>query len=209
MTTAQFKMIGAFRSPVVIVTALLVLSICVAQTRKAAATKRVELLDGATGLSFVPPPGLAAMSDESIASVFQAEPGKQPKFAFTDKAQQVFVAISHFGDNASEDQLVELKQFLEQHVDKTYANREWLERNWLTINSKRWFRLKFRVVGGTKDVVNDYYVTDWLGQYILFNFSSMAEVYEAHRADLELSARTIRLSMVAEIAPVRTITRKP
>jgi hypothetical protein len=158
--------------------------------------KRVELMDGSIGFSFVLPAGLSAMSKEAIASVYDPNSATTPKFAFSDQHQDVFVSVGDFGSNATPVELPEIKKAMEAHAEKTYQHLDWLERGWVTINGKKWFRLKFRVAGGTRDIFNDYYVTDWVGRYVLFNFSSSAAQYEARRIDLEKSAKTILLSMV-------------
>ena len=158
--------------------------------------KRVELIDGSIGFSFVPPSGLSAMSKEAIASVYDPNSATAPKFAFYDQHQEVFVSVGDFGSNATPVELLEIKKAMEAHAEKTYQHLDWLERSWVTINGKKWFRLRFRVGGGTQEIFNDYYVTDWVGRYVLFNFSSSATQYAARRRDLEKSAKTILLSMV-------------
>ncbi|HYX29661.1 MAG TPA: hypothetical protein VE863_13930 [Pyrinomonadaceae bacterium] len=185
---------------------LVLLLILIGHGSSTAQTRRVELIDGSIGFSFVPPSGLAAMSRESMASVYD-QSAIPPKFAFSDKDKKVFVSISAYGQNANEDELVRMKKSMETHAEKTYQKLSWLERDWVTINGHKWFRLKFRVVGGTHDVVNDFYVTDWAGSYVLFNFNAESVKYDAFKSELEASARTIMLTLVA-VPPIRTTIPK-
>jgi hypothetical protein len=70
-------------------------------------------------------------------------------------------------------------------------------------NGIKWLNLRYTQNAGGRAVTNDAYMTDWAGHIVLFDFLAPASKFEAIRASLEASAKSVGLSIMVN-APVET-----
>ncbi|HEY0430712.1 MAG TPA: hypothetical protein VGC61_02805 [Pyrinomonadaceae bacterium] len=66
---------------------------------------------------------------------------------------------------------------------------------------------RFKEASPNLELINDYFVTDWAGQYVLINFSSPTAKYEGYKSAVERSARSVQFGLVAESIELNSKTR--
>jgi hypothetical protein len=157
--------------------------------------KPVDLEAGSVGISFVPPTGLQPFSEQKTALI--REKGIPAKFIFSDPQSDVTVVINTFGSNASEKGLSEVADQIKAGAQKQNTRVELLKQDFITINSQKWLRLSFKGSASDGELIDTYFVTDWAGEYVLFDFSSTAAKYDNYKGAFERSARSIRLGFIA------------
>jgi len=64
------------------------------------------------------------------------------------------------------------------------------------MNGKKWLRLSLKEGTGEDALIDTYFVTDWVGQYVLLNFTATVAKYESHQSAFEQSAKSIRLTLI-------------
>ena len=160
---------------------------------------RVEVRDGFLAISFVPPPGVAAAPPEELEALHKM--GRRVKFMFRDAGADMTVSVNTFGEDATAATVAEIVKTMVAELRRRHPRGTVLTRGPVTIKGYKWLRLRHRTGPAADEEVNDYYLIDWAGKVVLFNFSTMVGGYESRRAALERSARTIELSILVE-APV-------
>lgn len=169
---------------------LLAVSIGAQETQAQETAERVQLRDGR--ISFVLPEGFKAMSKEDIAFKFGRNGAAYaPAFAYSNERQNVSVAVTFGGSGFRAEQLDELKKFLESHLERSIPVVEWIERELITRDGRRWIHLHLKAEAVDTDIVNDIYGTLFDGQLLMFNFNSTVAQYEKHKESLRRSAQTI------------------
>jgi hypothetical protein len=166
------------------------------QTRPQDVDQRVELTAGSIQIDLVLPAALQQLSSRKMALVHQQ--GVPAKFIFNDPASDVILAINTFGSNADENGLTQVIGEIKAAAAKHGADAGSLKSDLITMNGKRWLRLSFKEGAGAAELVNEYFVTDWMGEYVLFNFSLPAAQYESYKDSFERSARSVQLGLTAE-----------
>jgi len=167
-----------------------------AQARRQEVDQRVELSTGSIQINLVLPAGLQPLSERKLTLARQQ--GVPAKFIFNDTESDVILAINTFGSKADENGLTRIVDAIKARVVQRGADAASLTSDLITMNGKRWLRLSFKEGAGAAELVNEYFVTDWLGEYVLFNFSLPAARYEAYRNTFERSARSVQLGLTAE-----------
>lgn len=157
---------------------------------------RIELTAGNIEISLVLPAGLQPFSEERMALV--RENGIAAKFIFTDSRGDLIAAINTFGSGADEKRLPSVGDEIKASAEKQSAYVEWIARDLITMNGKKWLRLSFKEESRGIALINDYFVTDWIGEYVLFNFSSPVAKYEGYKSAVERSVRSVQLGLIAE-----------
>lgn len=158
--------------------------------------KRIDLTAGSIEISFVLPVGLQPFSEEKMALV--REKGIAAKFIFSDPQSDLIAAINTFGNGADEKGLSKVGDQIAAAAKKQSAHVGGLTRELITMNGKKWLRLSFKEESSGGELVNDYFVTDWVGEYVLFNFSSPTAKYESYKGVVERSAQSVQLGFIAE-----------
>jgi hypothetical protein len=167
-----------------------------AQARRQEVDQRVELSAGSIQIKLVLPAALQPLSERKMALARQQ--GVPAKFIFNDTESDVILAINTFGSKADANGLTKIVDAIKATVAQRGADAGSLTSDLLTMNGKRWLRLSFKEGTGPAELVNEYFVTDWLGEYVLFNFSLPSARYEGYRSTFERSARSVQLGMTAE-----------
>jgi len=150
---------------------------------------RAQFRDGR--ISFVPPAGFKAMSKEDITFKFGRSGAVQPEFAYSNERQNVSVAIGFVGSGLRAEQLDGLKKVLEADLERRLPGLEWIERELVTREGRRWLRLHLKSQAIDTGVVNDMYATIFDGQLLTFNFNSTVAQYDNYKESLRRSAQTI------------------
>jgi hypothetical protein len=152
--------------------------------------ERVELKEGR--ISFVLPAGFKAMSKEAIAFKFgRLGAEKAPKFVYSNERQTVSVAVDLLGSGLQNAPLDDLKKAFESVWERVIPGLEWIEREIITRDGRRWIHLRLKSAAVDTGVVNDIYATLFDGQLLTFNFNSTVGQYEKHKDSLLKSAQTI------------------
>jgi hypothetical protein len=169
--------------------------------------KRVDLAAGNIEISLVLPAELLPFSEEKMALI--REKGIAAKFVFSDSRGDLIAAINTFGRAADEKGLSKVGEQIIAAAEKQSAQVEWLANQLITMNGKKWLRMAFKDGPRPEDLINEYFVTDWIGEYVLLNFSSPAAKYDGYRAAVERSAQSIRLGLIASDIEVTKDAVKP
>jgi hypothetical protein len=164
-------------------------------TLAAAQDKQTDLEAGSVAINFVLPAGLQPLSEQKMALV--REKGVAAKFIFSDPQSDVMLAINTFGYNATEKGLSDVGDSIIAGAEQQNPQVELLKRDMITMNGRRWLRLSFKEKGGAVDLIDTYFVTDWAGQYVLFNYSATSTKYENYKSAFERSAQSIQLGLIA------------
>ncbi|HYO62899.1 MAG TPA: hypothetical protein VER08_04505 [Pyrinomonadaceae bacterium] len=172
---------------------------CAASHAGQAEKGRIEVRDGFLAISFVPPPGVGPAPREELELLQKM--GRRVKFMFRDAEADMTVSVNTFGEDATAEEVAGIVKAMEAELKKRHPQGVFLARGPVKINGYKWLRLRHRTGPAADEEVNDYYLIDWAGKVVLFNFSTMVGGYERRRAALERSARTIQLMVMVE-APV-------
>lgn len=156
---------------------------------------RTELAAASISISVVLPPGLQPFSEQQMALVRQN--GVPAKFVFSDPKSDVMLVVNTFGSNADEKGLPEVAEQIKAAAEKQSPHFERFERDFITMDGKKWLRLSYKEGTGDDELIDTYYVTDWAGEYVLFNFSSTVAKYESYKSAFERSAQSVRLGFIA------------
>jgi hypothetical protein len=180
------------RSSLVFVLVLLAVLSGVEAHAQQTTEERVQLRDGR--VSFVLPAGFKAMSKEDINFKFGRNgPAYAPEFAYSNERQNVSVAVGFNGSGLQAAQLDELKKFFEAQLERSIPGVEWIEREIITRDGRRWIHLHLKAAAVDTGVINDMYATVFEGQLLLFNFNSTIAQYENYKESLRKSAQSITL----------------
>lgn len=158
--------------------------------------RRIDLTTGTIEISLVLPSEFQPFSEQKMSLV--RENGVAAKFVFSDTLVDVIAAINTFGSNANEKGLSQVAEQIKADVEKRYPQGEWLQFGLITMNGKKWLRLSFQDGSSSDAMINDSFVTDWIGEYVLFNFSATLAKYGCYKNTFERSARSVRLGLIAE-----------
>lgn len=154
------------------------------------AEERVQLKDGR--VSFVLPAGFKPMSKEDINFKFGRNGAAYaPDFAYSNERQNVSVAVGFRGSGLEAAPLDELKQAMEAQLERSIPGVEWIEREIITRDGRRWIHLYLKAKAIDTGIVNDMYFTIFDGQLLLFNFNSTIAQYDSHKESLRRSAQSI------------------
>lgn len=156
----------------------------------------IDLEAGSIGISFVLPAGLQPFSEQKMALI--REKGIPAKFIYSDPQSNVTVVINTFGANANEKGLSEVADQIKAGAQKQNNHVEWLKQDFITINSQKWLRLSFKGSASDGELIDTYFITDWAGEYVLFDFSSTATKYDSYKSAFERSSQSIRLGFIAK-----------
>ena len=161
--------------------------------------KRIELRDGSHVISLVPPAGLEQFSGEKMAQV--REKGVAAKFAFGDPQGDVMLTINLIRDDDANDKgLLKVADRIKAGAQKN-RRVELFKRNFIKMNKEKWLRLTFKGTAGADSRVETYFVTDWIGHYVVFNYSSTVAKYETYKSEFERSARSIEFAIMVNTIP--------
>ncbi|HZH29832.1 MAG TPA: hypothetical protein VEY11_03640 [Pyrinomonadaceae bacterium] len=154
--------------------------------------ERVQLRDGR--VSFVPPAGFKPMSKEDINVKFGRKGEVHaPDYAYGNERQNVSVAVGFRGSGLQEALLDELKKIMVAQFESSIPGIEWIEREIITREGRRWLRLHFKAKAIDTGIINDMYFTIFDGQLLLFNFNSTIAQYENYKESLRRSAQSINV----------------
>ncbi len=174
-----------------------VIAILIAASAVNGQEQQVNLVAGSIGLSIVLPAGLKQLSREQMAAArAQHIPAK---FIFSDPKADLILAINTFGSDADTRRLPKVADEIKAAAEKNGADGKTFTSALMTINGKRWLRVAFTEGPPDNLVVNEYFVTDWLGQYVLLNFSTNPQNYRRLVKDFERSARSVQFDMIADV----------
>ncbi len=157
--------------------------------------KRIDLPAGNIDISLVPPAGLQPFPDQKMTLV--REKGVAAKFIFSDRQSDVILAINTFGSNADEKGLSKVAEEIKAGAEKRSSDVKWLTNDLITMNGKKWLRLSFKDGPGGDELINEYFVTDWIGEYVLLNFTSTLAKYESFKSSFKRSAQSVQLGFIA------------
>jgi hypothetical protein len=163
--------------------------------------KRVDLTTGNIQISLELPAGLQPFSEQTMA--LAREKGVPAKFIFSDPDSDVILAINTFGNNVDERGLSHVVEEIKATAVKRGYAVKWLANDLTTMNGKTWLRLSFQEGLAGAELINEYFVTDWLGKFVLFNFSLPTAKYERYKSTFEQSARSVQLGLIAEATELK------
>jgi hypothetical protein len=169
--------------------------------------KRTDLVTGNIGISLLLPAGLQPFSEEKMALV--REKGIAAKFIFSDPRADLILAINTFGSNADEKGFPKVVEEIKAAARKRNSEAQWLTNGLITVNGKRWLHLSFKDGPEVGELIDEYFVTDWIGQYVLLNFSCPPAKYESFKSAIQRSARSVRLELISDIDEIKGPVKPP
>ena len=172
----------------------LFLFLCVvsAPTLGIADTQRVALFDGM--VSFAPPPEFSRLSEEIITAKFPEAKG--PAIVYGNSRTTVSIAITYPPQRVLRpEQLPELKTFLESFIEKQKKDLQWLRKEFVQINGRRWIHFEFISQAVDTKIHNHMYVTSLEERMLTFNFNSTIEEYDEYKDLLERSKDSIQIEV--------------
>jgi len=155
---------------------------------------RTEVVAEGIGVSLVLPPGLQPFSEQKMALI--RDKGIPAKFVFSDSRSDVMVVINTFGSDANEKGLLKDEEQIRASAQKQNESVEFLKRSIISMNAKKWLRLSLKEGTGEDAQIDTYFVTDWVGQYVLLNFTATVAKYESYQSAFEQSAKSIQLTLI-------------
>ena len=174
-----------------------VIAILIAASAANGQDQQVNLVAGSIGLSLVLPADLKQFSEEQMAAArAQHIPAK---FIFNDPKEDLILAINTFGSDADTRRLPKVADEIKAAAEKNGADSKSFSSALIKMNGKQWLRFAFTEGPPDHLVVNEYFVTDWVGQYVLLNFSTSPENYTRLRKDIERSAQSVQFEMIADV----------
>ena len=174
-----------------------VIAILIAASAANGQDQQVNLVAGSIGLSLVLPADLKQFSEEQMAA---ARAQRIPaKFIFNDPKEDLILAINTFGSDADTRRLPKVADEIKAAAEKNGADSKSFSSALIKMNGKEWLRFAFTEGPADHLVVNEYFVTDWVGQYVLLNFSTSPENYTRLRKDIERSAQSVQFEMIADV----------
>ena len=176
----------------IVIVLLLLLFLLSGAKAYAQTEERVQLKDGR--VSFVLPAGFKPMSKEDINFKFGRKGAAYaPDFAYSNEQQNVSVAVGFRGSGLQAAPLDELKKAMEAQFESSIPGVEWIEREIITRDGRRWMHLHLKAAAVDTGVINDMYATVFEGQLLLFNFNSTIAQYEKYKESLRKSAQSINI----------------
>jgi len=169
--------------------------------------QRINLTAGNIGISLSLPAGLQPFSEEKMALV--RENGVAAKFVFSDPKADLILAINTFGSNADESGLSRLVEEIKAAAEKRSSNVHWLTNSLVTMNGKKWLRMSFKGGPEGDELIDEYFVTDWIGEYVLLNFSFTPDKYERFESAIQRSAQSVRFALITDDVEAMTGGAKP
>ena len=155
---------------------------------------------GALNVVFTPPAGCNALPEKTMASAFRGVPVKYACVT-PGEGTAVFVTVSEMEN--PEKGFPDFERGFKDGVREVSPAVQFKRRT-VSLNGTKWVGLRYTTqAAGGSAVSNDAYMISWAGYAVLFNFFTPAPKYEARRAALEESAKSIGLSISA-FAPAET-----
>jgi hypothetical protein len=153
------------------------------------AVERVKLGDGR--VSFVPPAGFKQLTKEEIATKYFR--GNPPQYVFGNESLSVNVSVTFSSAKVSSEQLLEYKEAMEKMLPRLIPGLEWLKRELIYLNGRKWCHLEMTSHAIDTDVHNHLYITSFDGKALIFGFNSTVKEYPQMKETLEESFRSIKL----------------
>ena len=153
------------------------------------ASERVQIGDGR--VSFIPPAGFKPLTKEQINLKFAR--GHPPQYVFANETGAVSVAITFSPARMAPEQLAEYGDAMEQMLPRMIPGMELINREFVTIDGRKWLHLEFESNAIDTDIHNHMYMTSFSGKALIFGFNSTIKDYPEVKDKLLESAKTIRL----------------
>ena len=160
--------------------------------------KRTDLTAGSIEISLVLPRGLEPFPEWKMAEY--RERGGAGDFIYSDKQADLTLLIHTYGSEANEKRLPQIGDQIKATTEERGSAVEGLTRRFIKINGKKWLQLSFQEKpADSRELMNDYFVTDWIGKYVLLVFTSPTARHENFKGAVQRSARSIQLGFIAEL----------
>jgi hypothetical protein len=130
-------------------------------------------------LSFVPPPGFQAMSEQAIRVKYPR--GNPPRQVYANDRASVSIAISFTETPLKPDQLAAFKAAMEGIFPQVTPGLTWVTREILKINGVDWIHFEFTSPAVDTQIHNDIYMTSFEGKQIGFNFNATVAQYANYK----------------------------
>jgi hypothetical protein len=170
--------------------AFVVLAVLSGTKAHAQDAERVRLKGGR--ISFMPPAGFKPMPKEEIALRFgRKSAADAPEVIYSDERLNASVAVGFIGSGLRAAQLDEAKKVVEADYERRVPGVEWIKREIITLDGRRWIHLYAKAPAVDAGIVNDLYATIFDGQLLTFSFKSSIAEYEKYKDSLRQSAQTI------------------
>ncbi|MDQ3684842.1 MAG: hypothetical protein M3430_04480 [Acidobacteriota bacterium] len=154
------------------------------------ANERVSLGDGR--VSFVPPAGFKAWTEEQIKTKYIR--GNPPQYVFANVTGTVTVAVTFSPARVAPEQIQEYKESMEQILPRLIPGLEWVTREFVEIDGRKWMHLEMKSYAIDTDIHNHLYSTSFNGKALIFGFNSTVKDYLKVKEKLLKSAQSIKLS---------------
>lgn len=155
-----------------------------------AATKRIELAGGA--VSFVVPADFTELSEEETALKFPRQ--QPPRHAYGNSRRSVTVAVTFSPAAVTMEQLPEMKQALEEMMPKMMPGLEWVARDILMINGRRWVYLAALTPAVDTTIHNDMLMTSFEGRALMLNLNATVAEYESAKPQFGMIRESLRVT---------------
>jgi hypothetical protein len=150
----------------------------------------VPLGDGR--VSFIPPANLKPLTKDQIASSKYSRTDP-PRHVFANDSQTVSVAITFLSMDLVPEQFSEYKESMERMLSRAIPDVQWLAREIVVINGRKWVHLEVASEAPDADLHNHQYTTSFDGHALVFGFNSTVKEYPQVKDAFLSSARTIQV----------------
>jgi hypothetical protein len=155
----------------------------------ASAQDRVSMADGR--VSFVPPDGFRAMTEAEIKLKYPR--GNVPQYVYSNEQMNVSIAVTFSPQAVTLEGLPQLKAAMEQVLPRLIPGLNWVTREIVEINGRRWVHFEMTSSAIDTDIHNEMYMTAFDGKMLGFNFNSTAAQHDRYQDALKRSRDTIRV----------------
>jgi hypothetical protein len=150
---------------------------------------RVSMANGR--VSFVPPAGFRAMTEDEIKLKYPR--GNAPQYAYSNEEMNVSIAITFSPHPVTLEGLPQLKAAMEEALPRLIPGLNWVTREIVKINGRPWVHLEMTSFAIDTDIHNEMYMTAFDGKMLGFNFNSTVAQHDRYKDALKKSRNTIRV----------------
>jgi hypothetical protein len=156
---------------------------------------RTDLTLGSIEISLVLPVGLQPFSEKKMAQ-YREEGGGIGKYIFSSAQADLLVIIDTFGSEASDKGLTKVADKIEAGTKERGVVIGPFVRRFITMNGKKWLHVSFRETSASSDLINDCFVTAWIGRYVLVEFSCEVAHCKSYKPAVTHSMRSVELGFI-------------
>ena len=124
-----------------------------------------------------------------------------PGQVYGNERRTVTIAVGMSGTALAADQLAEAHDALGEVMPQLMPGLEWLTREIVTINGRRWIHFAMVTPAVDTKIRNEMYMTSFRGKMLLVNLNATIGEYDAYKGALEEVRSSLRVSLDTAAGP--------